>query len=667
MGMELRMLAYPSANPERPDAWDEVVHAHAGLVFGTCRRVLGDDDAAADAAQDVFVRWWQQRHRIHGHLAGWLHATAHHVAVDQVRARRSRRQREIQVESSEAQAAEGDPWAPLLPHLDTALSKLPRRQRELLIEHHGRGKGQCELAREQACTQATISRQLSEARERLMCALAEHVGVVLAAGLAGLLGEVTAEEPVLWPGSGHPPLRPVPAPAPIPGPVIPGWGWVAGGLGTAALCSVLVVLLLASPGVNAGRSLPATTALVVGSVSSSTTTLTSNANHPTTNEDGAAKWQAWRQRWGSLPWKDPVAGQWRQAPVPEQVRQQAQAWLTTVEPALRELMLLAKEGEPVFGPAPVVADALAQRPDARDAAAYRAWIGKLNAATLERMIPVMGAAHALAWQAVLADDPGSRQSDLEHLLAGWSRGGGSLMLDVHGQAQLERVRDGLRMREAVASQASSASIRDWAFQDPSILATAGGAIRGEADIMLPKVSADQGGWYGTYGDSLRDLGSFLSGARDKERLGRIQAADVALRGSPVTGKNLPMSNLMVESALQERMYQVRARAAALLATAPSLPETMDSAIAGTPWASEALRGSQQGFRLQYQKLDDQRFRIGVDLDGPAPTFGDGLLKGWKPWQGLPPGSADVLERPEYIEIRRGGTSTDTVVPPFGSG
>ncbi|HEY1379301.1 MAG TPA: sigma-70 family RNA polymerase sigma factor, partial [Gemmataceae bacterium] len=74
------LAAFTSSRDEA--AFAELVRRHGPLVLGVCRRVLGRDPAAEDAFQATFLllarkagaRGWRDS------VAGWLHATAWHVA-----------------------------------------------------------------------------------------------------------------------------------------------------------------------------------------------------------------------------------------------------------------------------------------------------------------------------------------------------------------------------------------------------------------------------------------------------------------------------------------------------------------------------------------------------------------------------------------------------------
>jgi RNA polymerase sigma-70 factor (ECF subfamily) len=62
---------------------------HAGFVFGSVARFLGDRDAAAEVVQDAFVTLWRRARQYDarsGSLLTWMLAIARHRAIDRLRA-----------------------------------------------------------------------------------------------------------------------------------------------------------------------------------------------------------------------------------------------------------------------------------------------------------------------------------------------------------------------------------------------------------------------------------------------------------------------------------------------------------------------------------------------------------------------------------------------------
>jgi len=62
---------------------------HAGFVFGSVTRFLGDREAAAEVVQDAFVTLWRRARQFDarsGSLLTWLLAIARHRAIDRLRA-----------------------------------------------------------------------------------------------------------------------------------------------------------------------------------------------------------------------------------------------------------------------------------------------------------------------------------------------------------------------------------------------------------------------------------------------------------------------------------------------------------------------------------------------------------------------------------------------------
>jgi RNA polymerase sigma-70 factor (ECF subfamily) len=73
-------------------ALDRLYRGHASLVMGLAMRILQDDAAAEEVAQDVFLYVWQQAERYdatRGTLASWLVTLTRSRSIDRVRARAS--------------------------------------------------------------------------------------------------------------------------------------------------------------------------------------------------------------------------------------------------------------------------------------------------------------------------------------------------------------------------------------------------------------------------------------------------------------------------------------------------------------------------------------------------------------------------------------------------
>lgn len=109
--------------------------AHGSLVYGFCRRVVGDD-LAADVTQEVFVAAWKSRSRFDassGSLAGWLLGVAKHKAFDALR--RSGRQPATVSDDAAPEPGGEDPSVEALADrllLHAAVEELPERAREVM-------------------------------------------------------------------------------------------------------------------------------------------------------------------------------------------------------------------------------------------------------------------------------------------------------------------------------------------------------------------------------------------------------------------------------------------------------------------------------------------------------------------------------------------------------
>jgi RNA polymerase sigma-70 factor (ECF subfamily) len=116
------------------DVLRQAYDAHGSLVFGYCRKILGED-LAADVTQEVFLAAWRSRDRYRpeaGALAGWLTGIAKHKVADALR-RAGRRPDTVPEDATLTPAvpASQDLLAEqALVH--TALARLPERSRAVL-------------------------------------------------------------------------------------------------------------------------------------------------------------------------------------------------------------------------------------------------------------------------------------------------------------------------------------------------------------------------------------------------------------------------------------------------------------------------------------------------------------------------------------------------------
>ena len=67
---------------------EHLVGRYGPMVLRRCRRLLGVDDEALDACQDVFLRLFRERHRLHDrHASSLLFRMATNVCLNRIRDR----------------------------------------------------------------------------------------------------------------------------------------------------------------------------------------------------------------------------------------------------------------------------------------------------------------------------------------------------------------------------------------------------------------------------------------------------------------------------------------------------------------------------------------------------------------------------------------------------
>jgi RNA polymerase sigma factor (sigma-70 family) len=190
-------------------AFAMLVRRHGPLVWGTCRRLLGESHDTEDAYQAVFLVLARKAGSIRKaeSLAAWLHRVARQVALRArtCRDRRckveNRRRADAGTESQSADTSRLSDELSLregLVILDEEIERLPEKFRACIVLCYLQGRTNEEAARELGCPAGTLKSRLGRARELLGERLMKR-GVALSVGAAAVLVATSAGEAALAP------------------------------------------------------------------------------------------------------------------------------------------------------------------------------------------------------------------------------------------------------------------------------------------------------------------------------------------------------------------------------------------------------------------------------------------------------------------------------------
>jgi RNA polymerase sigma factor (sigma-70 family) len=177
------------------EAFAELVSRHGPLVFGLCRRLLGNVQDAEDVFQAAFLVLARKAATIRkpGALSCFLQGVAYRLAL-KAKAEASKRRIHERQAASSANSVEPDlSWREVRGLLDEELQRLPEKQRLPLVLCCLEGLTQDEASRRLGWPRGTLKRRLESGRERLRLRLTRR-GVSLGASLfAAALSESTTK------------------------------------------------------------------------------------------------------------------------------------------------------------------------------------------------------------------------------------------------------------------------------------------------------------------------------------------------------------------------------------------------------------------------------------------------------------------------------------------
>ncbi len=162
-------------------AFNELVAAYEGLVYNLCYRLLGQRQAAEDAAQETFIAAWRGIGGLRGDtFRPWLLRIAANACRDELRrrARRPAASLDVALEAGLPEPADPAPLpevsvlqAELRRRLQQALRALPAEQRLALVLCDVEGLDYAEIALVMKTSLGTVKSRIARGRGRLRLAL----------------------------------------------------------------------------------------------------------------------------------------------------------------------------------------------------------------------------------------------------------------------------------------------------------------------------------------------------------------------------------------------------------------------------------------------------------------------------------------------------------------
>jgi RNA polymerase sigma factor (sigma-70 family) len=173
-------------------AFAALVKRHGPMVWGVCRRILGNRHDAEDAFQATFLVLVRRAASVSPRemVANWLYGVAQNTALKarQTAAKRKGRERQVR-DMPEATVTEPDRWRDLQPILDQELGRLPDKHRVVVVLCDLEGKTRKEAARQLGCPEGSVGSRLARARVQLAKRLAQRGVAFSCATLAAALAQ----------------------------------------------------------------------------------------------------------------------------------------------------------------------------------------------------------------------------------------------------------------------------------------------------------------------------------------------------------------------------------------------------------------------------------------------------------------------------------------------
>ncbi|HEX8231544.1 MAG TPA: sigma-70 family RNA polymerase sigma factor [Chloroflexia bacterium] len=153
-------------------AFGELVTRYQAAVYNMAYRMLGDPTEAEDAAQEVFVRAWNQLHtfQLDRRFSTWLLSIASHYSIDLLRRRKPQAPLDdvaLYVQSDDPEPEELALKSEQSAMVRQLLNTLPDKYRSVTVLRYYNDLSYDEIARVTGLTESAVKTQLHRARKML--------------------------------------------------------------------------------------------------------------------------------------------------------------------------------------------------------------------------------------------------------------------------------------------------------------------------------------------------------------------------------------------------------------------------------------------------------------------------------------------------------------------
>lgn len=153
----------------RPSDFDAYFREHYWSIVRSLAAAFGDEEAAAEAVQDAFIKAYPRWRRVKGMdaPAAWIR----HVAINKLRDQHRRTTRIRRAEDAAGVLEDGIEHLPEADEIISLLGPLPQRQRTAMALYYIEDLPVAEIAASMGISQGTVKAHLSQARANVESAL----------------------------------------------------------------------------------------------------------------------------------------------------------------------------------------------------------------------------------------------------------------------------------------------------------------------------------------------------------------------------------------------------------------------------------------------------------------------------------------------------------------